>query len=137
MAEKIDQVVIDANDGIMGRISAFAAKQSLLGKQVSIVNSENVMISGKRKVLIETYKAKIARGGTAQKGPYISRTVEGIFKRSIRGMLPWSKSRGREAFRRIKCYTGIPKEFENAEKVSFKQEFTTPFVLLKDLVKLI
>jgi len=133
----MDNVVIDANDGIMGRIAAFVAKQALLGKQVSIVNCENVMISGKRKVLVETYKEKIAKGGTAQKGPYISRTPEGIFKRAIRGMLPWSKSRGREAFRRIKCYVGIPKEFENSEKISFKQEFTTPFVLLKDLVKLI
>ena len=133
----MDKIVIDANDGIMGRIAAFVAKQALLGKQVSIVNCENVMISGKRQVLVETYKAKIAKGGTAQKGPYISKTVEGIFKRAIRGMLPWSKARGREAFRRIKCYIGIPKEFENSEKISFKQEFTNPFVLLKDLVKLI
>jgi len=133
--EKEDKIVIDATDGIMGRISAYAAKQTLLGKTVDIVNCGQVMISGKKNVLINTYKAKLARGGTAQKGPYIERSVEGIFKRAVRGMLPWSKARGREAFKRIKCHEGMPKEFENAKMINFKEDFTKPFITLKELIK--
>ena len=135
--EKRDHVVIDAKDGIMGRIASYAAKQVLLGKKVDIVNCEETMISGKKNVLVSTYHAKIARGGTAQKGPFIKRTSEGIFKRAVRGMLPWSRSRGREAFRRVKCYSDVPAELMNSEKVSFKTSFYKPYVVLKDLVKLI
>lgn len=135
--EKEDKIVIDANDGLMGRIASFAAKQALLGKKISIVNCENVKISGKKNAVVNTYHAKIAKGGTAQKGPYIPRTAEGLFRRAVRGMLPWSKARGREALKRVKCYEGIPAEFEKAEKISFRAEFYKPFITLKELVKLI
>ena len=72
--EKEEKIVIDASDGIMGRIASYAAKQILLGKNVYIVNCEETLISGKKNAVINTYKAKLAKGGTAQKGPYIPRT---------------------------------------------------------------
>jgi large subunit ribosomal protein L13 len=137
MAEKIETIIIDANDGLMGRIASFAAKQALLGKHVFIVNCENAMISGKKNVVVQTYLEKLARGGTAQKGPYIKRTTDGIFRRAVRGMLPWSKSRGREAFKRIKCYSGVPSELQSSEKINFKKPFYTPYITLKELLKLI
>lgn len=135
--EAKDKLVIDADEGLMGRIASFAAKQALLGKTISIVNCEKSIISGRKNTVVNTYKAKLAKGGTAQKGPYIKRTSEGIFKRAVRGMLPWSKTRGREAFKRVKCYEGVPSEFEKAEKIGFKKEFYNPFITLKDLLKLI
>jgi large subunit ribosomal protein L13 len=130
-----DKIVIDSTDGIMGRIASYAAKQALLGKTIDIVNCEKVLISGKKNAVIATYKAKSARGGTAQKGPYISRTVEGIFRRTVRGMLPWSKARGREAFKRVRCHVGVPQEFQNSKKINFNAEFNKPFVVLKDLLR--
>ena len=30
-------------------------------------------------------------------------------------MLPWKTDRGRKAFRRLKVYVGVPKEFEGKE----------------------
>jgi large subunit ribosomal protein L13 len=135
--EKEEKIVIDAADGIMGRIATYAAKQALLGKKVDIVNCSKSIISGKKNVLIETYHAKIARGGTAQKGPFIARTPEGIFKRSVRGMLPWSKARGREAFKRVKCYEAIPDNLVSAEKLSFKEEFYKPHITINELLKYI
>ena len=32
-------------------------------------------------------------------------------KRTIRGMLPYKRPRGIDAFKRIKCYVGVPVEF--------------------------
>jgi len=135
--EKEEHIVIDANDGIMGRIASYAAKQALLGKKISIVNCEKVLISGRKNVLISTYREKLSKGGTAQKGPFIPRTAEGMFKRAVRGMLPWSKARGREALKRVMCYVGVPKDLENAKKINFNADFTSPCLMLKDLLKYI
>jgi large subunit ribosomal protein L13 len=135
--EKHDMVVIDAADGIMGRIASYAAKQALLGKKVEIVNCDDSMISGRKNTVIATYHSKLSKGGTAQKGPFIARTAEGIFKRAVRGMLPWSKARGREVFKRVRCYAGVPAELESAEKINFKAEFKNPYITIKDLLKFI
>jgi large subunit ribosomal protein L13 len=135
--DKSERIIIDATDGIMGRIASYAAKQALLGKKVMIVNCSETMISGRKHAVVAVYHAKISRGGTAQKGPYIARTAEGIFKRSIRGMLPWSRTRGREAFKRVMCYSKVPAELASAEKINFKEDFSKPFILMKDLLRLI
>lgn len=131
-----EQIIIDANGGIMGRIATFAAKQLLLGKKIAVVNCENALISGKKYAVVNTYKQKLSRGGTAQKGPYISRTPAGIFRRAVRGMLPWDTARGKEAFKRLRCYAGIPNDL-NGEKLSFKEEFYKPHITIKELLKLV
>ena len=33
-------------------------------------------------------------------------------------MLPYKQPKGREAYKRIKCYVGMPKEFEGKETIS-------------------
>ena len=35
-------------------------------------------------------------------------------------MLPFKQARGREAFKRIMCYMGVPKEFEGKDAVKPK-----------------
>ena len=135
--EQIERIVIDSAGGIMGRIASYAAKQALLGRKVEIVNCEDSIISGKKNAVLATYHSKLSRGGTAQKGPFISRTAEGIFKRAVRGMLPWSRSRGREAFKRVRCHAKIPGELESAEKLNFKVEFNKPYITVRELLRLI
>lgn len=129
------EVVIDAKGGVLGRIASFAAKQALKGKKVIIVNAEKAIIIGKPKKILEHYLAKFRRG-TPNKGPFYSRTVIGIFKRTIRGMIAWKKAHGREAFKRIKCYKSMPKEYEGKEKLSFEKKATN-FITLGELSKLI
>jgi ribosomal protein L13 len=57
-------------------------------------------------------------------------------KRTIRGMLPWKKSRGKEAFRLIKCFNTLPEEYSGKDKITFKKA-SAPNVQLKRLVELI
>jgi large subunit ribosomal protein L13 len=52
-------------------------------------------------------------------GPYYPRMPERIVKRTIRGMIPYKKPRGKEAFARIKCYAGIPDDFKSEKLVTF------------------
>lgn len=110
MIEKI-KIIIDGENATMGRLASYAAKQALQGKEVLIVNSEKVIITGKMPFIKADYAIRRARGGTAQKGPDFPRRPEMILKRAIRGMLP-KYGRGEEALHRIRCYNGIPEEIK-------------------------
>ncbi len=68
--------VINADGLILGRLASYAAKQALQGKKIIILNSEKVIITGKRSFIIPHYQGKRRRGGTAQKGPNFSRLPE-------------------------------------------------------------
>jgi len=115
--KKRPKIIIDAENAILGRLASYAVKQSLLGKEIAIVNAEKAIILGTEQSIMETYKIRRARGGSGLRGPFFPTTSERILKRTIRGMLTYKKGRGAEAFERIKAYNGIPKEFEEAPKI--------------------
>ena len=48
-------------------------------------------------------------------GPKYPRRPDDIFRRTVRGMIPYKKPKGREAFKGLKVYVGVPKEFEDQE----------------------
>ncbi len=59
-------------------------------------------------------------------------------RRAIRGMLPWDKTRGREAFKRIMCYTTVPEELQGKETItiedaSVKKLPTLKYVTVKEI----
>lgn len=109
-------LVIDATNSILGRLASHAAKQALLGKEISVVNCEKAVISGNRKVILDGYKEIRSKGGSSLKGPLFPTQPARIVKRTIRGMLSHKQGRGALALKKIKCYEGLPKEFENAKK---------------------
>lgn len=109
-------IVVDGEGSILGRLASYVAKQALLGKEVSVINCEKVVISGNRSGIIDKYKTQRSRGGSSQKGPYFPTQSAMIVKRTIRGMLSHKMGRGASAFKRIKCYEGIPKEFIESKK---------------------
>ena len=105
-------MIINGENLLLGRLASFAAKKALLGEEIIIVNSEKVVVSGKKPMVFRYFKAKIERGNVF-KGPFVSRMPDQIVRRAVRGMLPYKKERGRKAFKRVKCYIGIPKEYAN------------------------
>jgi ribosomal protein uL13 len=115
--------VIDGKNAVLGRLASYSAKEALKGEEIVILNCEQVIITGNRKDTKETFERKKRRVGSGQKGPKHSRLAEKIVRRTIRGMLPnHRKGRGKIAFRKIKCFVGIPKEFQEAKKISGKRE---------------
>lgn len=113
-------MIIDAKDLIVGRFATIAAKKAILGEEVFIINSEKAIITGSKKVILEKYKAQDNRGEPFH-GPFLPKTPDRFLKRIIRGMLTYKKGKGRDAFKRIKCYRGVPKGFENKEKTTFEK----------------
>jgi large subunit ribosomal protein L13 len=104
-------ITIDATNLILGRLATHAAKKALLGEKVTVINCENAVLSGSKAQLVERYQNRISRG-IPLKGPYFPRTPDRIVRRTIRGMLPYKKERGREAYERIMCYIGTPVKLE-------------------------
>lgn len=98
--------LIDARDMIVGRIATVAAREVLHGKTVHVVNCENALFSGRKKMNIDDWKNQQARG-VPKKGPFINSQPDQFVKRIIRGMLP-KNARGRDALTRVRCHIGNP-----------------------------
>lgn len=112
-----EEIIINAENAVLGRLASYAAKQALFGKKIIIINSEKAIIQGREQMVLEEYNKKRVRGGSGLGGPNFPSPPERILKRTIRNMLPYKKERGREALKRIKCYLGIPKEFEGEKMI--------------------
>ena len=106
-------VVIDADGHVLGRLSSNVAQRIMEGEDVIIVNAEKALITGGRSSILSDYKQKKDRG-KIRKGPYYPRRADLILKRTVRGMIPFDKSRGREAYRRLKVFVGVPPEYNSA-----------------------
>src|SRR5690349_19000897 len=110
---KTNEITIDAENAVAGRLASFIAKQLLLGKTINVVNAEKAIIIGNPVDITGKYLALRRKGGSAMKGPLYPSTPERMMKRMITGMLPHKKGRGEDAEKRIKCYEGIPQEFKD------------------------
>ena len=132
-----EKIVIDATGSILGRIASYAAKQSLLGKEVVIVNCEQALLTGRKKNVIGEYQLARKRGGASLKGPFFPKSPERVMKRTIRGMLSYTQQRGLDAFKRVMCYNNVPKEYENANKITLVREIKTRTMTLAELEKVI
>lgn len=106
--------IIDGDGLILGRLASTVAKKLLNEKdtEIVIVNAERVVISGSKVRTFKDYKAMQDRGSKEQ-GPFFPKMPDKIVKRTIRGMLPYKQSKGRDAFSRLKVYLSIPEEYED------------------------
>jgi len=107
-------MIINGKNKILGRLATYAAKQARLGHKVDIINCEDVVITGSRKVVFEKYKAQADRH-TTYSGPNLPKSADRFVRRAIRGMTGYKTPRGKETFSRIMCHIGIPKDFEGKE----------------------
>lgn len=128
--------IIDADGAILGRMCTSIAKMLLENESIAIVNAEKAIISGKKSTIKNRYRKK-REVGTYRKGPFFPRMPDRLVKRTIRGMIPYQTPNGREAFKRLKCYMGVPKEFEgsNFEKIGFAEKKPAEFMTVEDLSK--
>ncbi len=119
-------MVIDAKGKILGRLASFVAKQLLEGKRIAIINAEKAVISGNPQTILEKYKKRRSIEGKPKptKGPVQPRTPDRIVWKTIRGMLPMKKAKGREAIRRLRVYIGTPPELKDCELFKLPIEYT-------------
>ena len=116
-------LVIDGTDHIAGRLSSNVAKLLLQGNRVTVVNSEKIMISGRKKSIVGEYKQflKIASILHPKHGPFHPRKPDTIISRMIRGMLPRDKPSGKAALSRLRVYIGVPKDVKPLGKIQLEK----------------
>lgn len=127
--------IIDAENAIVGRLASYVAKCALKGEEIVIINSEKAIITGNKRNIQKEFLETRRRVGSGQEGPKVSRSIDKILKRTIRGMLPHRYKRGKDALKRIKCYVGIPKEFEDSKKIIAGKEKPNKFINLNEISK--
>ena len=130
-------MIIDATNLVMGRIAAFAAKKAIVGEKVDIINCEKAIVTGSRRFLVGRYFQQRDRGEYFSR-PIVPRKSNMLLKHVIKGVLPKKQEKGIEALARIKCYIGVPKEFEgkkteNPTKAGVEKLETTKYITLQEL----
>lgn len=124
--------VIDASQCVLGRVASPVAERALDGETIAVVNAEDAVITGEREDVVDTYRTRVGLG--SDRGPAYPRRPDGILKRSIRGMLPYKRQRGREALERVRVYVGNP--FDEGERIAdaeLDRRATTRFVPLGEV----
>ncbi|MFK8213642.1 50S ribosomal protein L13 [Haloferax volcanii] len=106
LAEFDADVVVDARNCIVGRVASEVAQRALAGETVAVVNAEDAVITGSEEDVMAKYRKRVEVG--SDQGPYYPKRPDRIFKRAIRGMLPYKKPRGREALSNVRVYVGNP-----------------------------
>ncbi len=107
-----EKIAINGESCVLGRIASFSAKQALQGKKIIILNSEKILISGNKQSIVRDYL--ILRRRRNVKFPS---NPEQIMKRAIRGMINYKEGRGADAFKKIRCYNGVPEEFKSEKMI--------------------
>lgn len=116
-------LVIDATDLILGRMASIVAKRLLEGERVTIVNAEKAVVSGKKGFILENYLDwfNVRSITNPRKGPFHLKRPDSLVRLAVRGMLPFSKPRGRSAYRRLRVYVGVPEELAQVKAESIPQ----------------
>ncbi len=124
--------VIDGKNAILGRLASYTAKQLLNGENVSIVNAEKIIITGDPRSIKEKYIAR-RRRGSPHHGPFFPKRPDLIVRRTIRSMLPYKTGKGRQAFKRLRVYTGVPEGVGEAQKM--EASISTKYMRVGDIAK--
>jgi large subunit ribosomal protein L13 len=127
-------MIIDGEGLMMGRLASTVSKMLLNGENITILNAEKILISGTKEWAYARYKQRVDRASISnprKMGPKYPRRPDDIFRRTVRGMIPYRKTSGREAFKGLKVFVGIPQEFEGAE--IFKLEEAKPKNIIKSI----
>ena len=132
LAEFDADVVVDARDCILGRVASQVAQRALDGERVAVVNAEDAVITGSERDVMSTYEKRAELGSDS--GPYYPKRPDMIFKRTIRGMVPYKEDKGREAFENVRVYVGNPHDDgEVLEGTSLDRLSNIRFVQLGDI----
>jgi len=126
--------VINADGAVLGRLASQVAKLLLKGDEVAVVNAEKAVITGNPKFIKEKYFSKFAIG-SPQHGPYFPRRSDMIVRRTISGMLPNHKFKGRDALKRLRVYSGMPEGIEGEIK-PMKRDIHSRFMTIGELANL-
>ena len=138
MATTEQATIIDAKGLVLGRMASVIASRLLKGETVTVVNAEKAVISGKKQSTVKEAKIFL-EVGHPKKGPFHPRRPDQIVRRTIRGMLPWKKPKGKQAYKRLRVFIEIPEELKGKETQTIPEvsadNLKCPYTTVGELAK--
>ena len=135
---KSTAAVINAEGLILGRMASQVAKKLLNGEEVIIVNAEKSVLSGKKKSKVAEAK-EFLEVGAPMKGPFHYRRPDRILRKTVRGMLPFKQPKGKNAYKRLKVFMGVPDELRDQKMGTLTEaqapKLKGPYFTLAELAK--
>ena len=96
------------------------AKRLLNGEEVIILNAEKAVFSGKKKSKV--LEAHIfLEVGAPVRGPFHYRRPDRFLRKTVRGMVPYKQPKGKDAYKRLKVFMGVPIELKNQQMITFEE----------------
>ena len=117
--------VVDVTDLVLGRAASLIAKRLLNGETIVVVHAEKCVITGSHTEVLAHYTAARARG-SKRTGPHFPRYADRIFRRTVRGMLPHLKTRGKVALMRLEVHIGVPPEYRGTSMETLERAKARP-----------
>ncbi|MDO5850970.1 MAG: 50S ribosomal protein L13 [Methanobacteriaceae archaeon] len=117
-------MIIDGEKLVLGRLASTVSKKLLEGEEITIINAEKIIITGNRDWIYARYKQRVDRASISNPrllGPKYPRRPDDIFRRTVRGMIPYKQPKGRTAFKNLKVCVGVPEELKDAECTFIKE----------------
>lgn len=129
--------IVDGNNLIFGRMATSVAKNLLNGEHVYIINAENIMISGNKTRIVSRYlsRRKLKNKADPEKSPHYPRVPYLLVKRMIRTMLPWKKSKGKAAYKRLKVFNKNSESLESNYEIAGAKKEIASGISIKGLCK--
>lgn len=129
--------IINGEGAIFGRLATVAAKSVLNGEQVVVVNAEKIIISGNPKQIVAKFKVRrsLKQKADPEKSPKFPRRPDMLVRRMIRGMIPFDRSTGRQAYKRLTVHMGVPDELAKqlASAVPVEKKVPKMYISMSDL----
>jgi large subunit ribosomal protein L13 len=130
--------VINADGLIVGRMASIIAKRLMNGEEVIIVNAEKAVLSGEKQSKVIEAK-EFLEAGAPEKGPFHYRRPDRIVRRTVRGMLPFKQPKGKQAYKRLKVFIGIPAELKDQKTETLihaqARKLTCPYFTVGEFAK--
>ena len=118
--KKAPVTLVNAEGLIVGRMCSKVAKRLLNGEEVIILNAEKAVFSGKKKSKV--LEAHIfLEVGAPRRGPFHYRRPDRFLRKAVRGMVPYKQPKGKNAYKRLKVFMGIPLELKDREMITFAE----------------
>ena len=117
-------MIVDGEGSILGRLASTVSKALLNGEEVVVLNAEKIIITGNKDWAYARYKQRVDRKSISNPrdlGPKYPHRPDDIFRRTVRGMLPIKKTKGRVAYKNLKAFVGVPNEYKDAEITAVPQ----------------
>jgi large subunit ribosomal protein L13 len=112
--------LVNADGLIVGRMCSKVAKRLLNGEEVIILNAEKAVFSGKKKSKV--LEAHIfLEVGAPMRGPFHYRRPDRFLRKTVRGMVPFKQPKGKNAYKRLKVFMGVPIELKDQQMITFEE----------------